>query len=183
MKIKIIAIAFLINGCSVFGSMKGLETPQYEIKDINNNIEVRQYKPMIVAETKIYKNQNKAMNKGFKILANYIFSNDIKMTSPVMQQSDGNKWIIQFMMPKKYTIKNLPKSDNIQIKKIDASKYLVIQFSGSSNMKNMINHKNKLLKYVQKNNISIIGYPIYNYYNPPWTIPSAKRNEVMIKIK
>jgi effector-binding domain-containing protein len=201
-------------GCSVSNA----ETPKYQTHMTDGSIEIRQYEPMIVAEVTMTGDRKQAINQGFKVLADYIFGNNItksniKMTAPVSQQSSkkiamtapviqqqnskiamtapvtqqGNKdsWTIRFMMPSQYTIDSLPKPQDkrITIKTIPAMKVAAIRFSGMSTQKNIQSHKKELRTYLSKHVIESISEPSYAFYNPPWTLPFLRRNEVMIQIK
>lgn len=73
-------------------SSNSVETPDYEVVSQSDNIEIRQYAPMIAAEATVTGERNQAINKGFRIIADYIFGNNqaadgIAMTAPVTQQS------------------------------------------------------------------------------------------------
>lgn len=197
--------------------MGQIETPKYETQSSDGSIEIRQYQAMVVAEVTMTGDRKQAINQGFKVLADYIFGNNIaksniKMTAPVSQQSStkiamtapviqqqnskiamtapvtqqGNKnsWTIRFMMPSQYTIDSLPKPQDkrITIKTIPAMQVAAIRFSGMSTQKNIQSHEKELRTYLSKHGIESISEPSYAFYNPPWTLPFLRRNEVMIQI-
>lgn len=69
-----------------------VEQPEYTVVTQAEAIEIRQYPAMIVAQTTVSGDRRRAMNGGFRIIADYIFGNntsksEIAMTSPVTQQS------------------------------------------------------------------------------------------------
>ena len=109
----------------------------------------------------------------------------IAMTAPVQQQKNGDTWQISFVMPSKYSMDTLPKpvNDLVKLKKIPAKQFAVIRFSGTNSDANVKEHEEKLMTYIKSKNISIIGSPKYAFYNPPWTLPFMRRNEVMIELK
>src|SRR5690242_16464276 len=68
-----------------------VETPEYEIFNSDKNIEIRDYAKMIVAETEVSGERDVAIRRGFRIIADYIFGNNLSakkvaMTAPVTQQ-------------------------------------------------------------------------------------------------
>jgi hypothetical protein len=108
----------------------------------------------------------------------------IAMTAPVQQQLNGDSWKVSFVMPAEYGLSTLPKPNNerVSLKNIAAKKFIVMKFSGSNSQSNISKHKNEFYRYLQKEKISSIGSPKYAYYNPPWTLPLFRRNEIMLEI-
>lgn len=109
-------------------------------------------------------------------------SQKIAMTAPVsMQQTDG-KWRVQFTMPSQYTMQTLPKPNNpdIEIIEVRAQTYGVIKFSGLAGSKKVAAKTEKLQSWMQSQNLKVTGVPELARYNPPWTLPFMRRNEVMI---
>jgi len=183
--------------------------PSWKSVKIDGNIEIRSYDPMIVAEATTTGERSAAINDGFRILAGYIFGGNagqqsIEMTAPVTQQSgtsEGQKiamtapvtqeagenqteWKVRFIMPAQYTLSSLPRPNDDRIKfiEIPAHKVAVIRFSGFNTDNNLATHKAALIRWANDNNINMDGEPVYAFYNPPWTPPFMKRNEVMVKI-
>ncbi|MFZ9024771.1 MAG: SOUL family heme-binding protein, partial [Anaerohalosphaeraceae bacterium] len=74
----------------------GIEKVQYDVVKKSNAIEVRQYKPYLVAETLVDSDFKEAGNAAFRRLFNYISGDNqakesIAMTAPVNQQSQSEK--------------------------------------------------------------------------------------------
>lgn len=75
-------------------SLKGIEEPSYQVLEKVGKAEIREYDSMIIAKVIVEGNRREATNKGFSLLADYIFGNnvseqDIKMTTPV--KSEGSE--------------------------------------------------------------------------------------------
>ena len=125
-------LAAILGGVVLWGPIvSNVELPKYQLVDRSGNIEIRDYAPMIVAETQVSGDRRDAIRKGFRIIADYIFGNNtaaqkvpmtapvtqmgsenIAMTAPVTQQGDGNVWNVRFVMPSSYTIDTLPRPNN-----------------------------------------------------------------------
>ena len=157
--------------------MSKVESPAYKVLGQKKNIELRIYPKMILAEVEIKAGRKEAIKNGFKILAKYIFSNNIAMTAPVLQTKTSNGWKISFIMPKKYQLKELPKSSEIKLTAINFGKMAAIKFAGFSSDKNLYKHEKIIRKALFDNK----SQAIFAFYNPPWVIPFLRRNEVLIK--
>ena len=202
MIVAIIGIV-LIGAIAAGPVMSDVETPNYEIVKSQDAIEVRQYDPLIIAQVQISGEREEAIGDGFRLLADYIFGNNIAnqdiamtapveqqkntkiaMTAPVQQQSKGDYWQVSFVMPSEYTMDTLPKpvNERVVLKEIPAKTFVAITFSGTNSDENVKAHEKILLEYVEANDLSVISTPKYAFYNPPWTLPPMRRNEVMIEI-
>ena len=114
-------------------------------------------------------------------------SQKISMTAPVsikqehQQQNDG-KWRVQFTMPSQYRMQTLPKPNNpdITIIEVPPQTYGVIKFSGLAGAEKVAGKTAELQSWMQMQKLTIIGSPELARYNPPWTLPFMRRNEVMI---
>ncbi len=185
-----ILIIIVLTGVSLGPIMSKVETPKFKVLSTFNNIEIRAYKPLLIAEIDVRETRKEAVSQGFRSLADFIFGDNIrndkiKMTAPVVQQSSSQGWKVSFVMPSGYTIHDIPKplNNEIIIKEIPARKMAVIKFNGRNEEDNISKYKNKLLKFMEQNNFVHEENPEYAFYNPPWTLPVLRRNEVMIEIK
>ena len=199
---SIIAL-ILIVGVLAGPVMSDVEKPDYKVIQSEQNIEIRQYEPMIIAEVEVDGKREDAIGDGFRLLADYIFGNNtvqqvismtapvqqkenqkIAMTAPVQQQSMGKSWRMSFVMPSKYSMDSspVPNNNRIRLKEILTKKFVVIEFSGTNSNENVTEHENQLMNYIEENQIKINDLPKYAFYNPPWSLPFLRRNEVMIEI-
>jgi len=183
--------------------VSNVEQPKYQIAESSGNIEIRNYPPMIVAEAEVSGDRRDAIGKGFRTIADYIFGNNtcaqevpmtapvtqrgsekIAMTAPVTQQGDGNTWRVRFIMPSSYTMEALPKPNNpaVELKGIGAKRYAVIRFSGMAGEDSLKRYTEDLNAFISAKNLTPLSAPTYAFYNPPWTLPFLRRNEVMVEI-
>lgn len=114
-------------------------------------------------------------------------SEKISMTAPVgMQAKTGsdniNQWRMYFVMPSQYTLETLPKPNNptVALRAIPASRMAVLRFSGLAGEEKTAKKTVELLAWLKSKQISPIGEPELARYNPPWTLPFLRRNEVMV---
>lgn len=180
-----------------------VEQAKYDVVESHGVIQIRDYAPMIVAEVNVSGDRKDAINKGFRIIADYIFGNnvpkqDVAMTAPVIQQSSekismtapviqegtANNWTVRFVMPSSYTLETLPKPNNNQVKleKVQGKRFAVIRFSGMAREDSLKKQTEKLNAFIKEKNLSALSSASYAFFNPPWTLPFLRRNEVMIEI-
>jgi len=117
-------------------------------------------------------------------------SEKIAMTSPVVQDvgnSEGQEpraHTVQFIMPAGYTLETLPTPNNpaVTLANREARTYAVVKFSGRGNDEQMRKKEKKLREFLARDAIQVTGTPLYARYDPPWTLPLFRRNEVMLPI-
>ena len=122
-----------------------------------------------------------------------VASQKIAMTAPVTieasnPQDKGIKkevWMVSFVMPSEYTLATLPKplDSKVQIRQISAEKKAVITFSGRYNEDTVLEKTKALEDWMKSKNLQAIGEPQFARYNPPWTLPFMRRNEIMIRVR
>ncbi|MCE2983247.1 MAG: heme-binding protein [Parachlamydia sp.] len=184
--------------------MSNVEQPDYKLITSEETIEIRDYSPMILAEVEVSGERKQAIREGFKILADYIFGNNISnikmemtapvtneqsekmaMTAPVIQEQHRDKWKVRFVMPKKYSLETLPRpnSKEVILIALPARRFAVNRFSGIADDENIKQHTEELVAYIEAEKLRPIGGAVLAFYNPPWTIPFLRRNEVMIEVE
>lgn len=204
LKILIAVLVGIIILAALAGNiMSNVEQPDYKVVTSEKNIEIRDYPPMTLAEVEVSGERKQAISEGFRILADYIFGNNtsnkkmemtapvthqlsekMAMTAPVLQELHMDKWKVRFVMPKKYTFETLPKpnSKDVILIPLPARRFAVIRFSGLADNESIKLHTDELEAYIVAEKLNPIGGTVLAFYNPPWTIPFLRRNEVMIQV-
>lgn len=197
-------LAVCLLGVALWGPIvSNVERPKYTVIETTKNIEIRDYAPMIVAEAEVSGDRREAIGKGFRIIADYIFGNNtavqkvpttapatqqrsekIAMTAPVTQQGVGENWRVRFVMPSSYSMDTLPTPNNpaIKLKQIPTKLFAVIRFSGRGGKDSLRRYTNELNEFINAKNLSPLSPPTYAFYNPPWTLPFLRRNEVLVEV-
>ena len=199
----LILIAFIFTG-----AVMATEEPKYTVLEKEPPFEVRAYAPTIVAEVQVEGDLDGASSQGFRLIAAYIFGQNqvseeiamtapvtvvdqsvknakIAMTAPVGIESNAGKWVVSFVMPAEYTMETIPKPLNsqVQLRQIPAVKKAVISFSGFYNDQKVAEKTLELEQWMKTKNLHSAGTPNFARYNPPWTLPFMRRNEVMINLR
>ena len=194
----------------VMGVAMANEEPRYELIKKEEDFELRRYQPMIIAEVLVTGTLSEASSKGFRQIADFIFGNNedpvkrqsekiamtapvtmeadtsskIAMTAPVTMEGSGGAWKMAFVMPSKFTMDTLPKpkNPNVTIKQMPAQQLAVVIFSGWVDEEKLAAQTTRLNEWMAKNGLKSSGSVQLSRYNPPWTLPFWRRNEVWVKL-
>ncbi len=192
---------------AVVGIRVGTEEPEYTHRRLTETVELRTYGPRIAAETTVIDDEDRSRNIGFRRLAGYIFGGNgraqaISMTAPVGQRSarggqqiamtapvgqtagSDRGYVIRFFMPSKWTMETLPtpNDDRVRLVSVSPETMAVLQFSGDRSPKAVAARAAELRKMLQDNGIMPTGEVTAWFYDPPWTLPFRRRNEVAIPV-
>ena len=182
------------------------EQQRYDvIETIGKNIEIRQYPKRIVAETTVDANSStNPRGEAFRIVAAYIFganktrqkidmtapfeiakpSVKIPMTAPVEINTVNNAVVMRFFMPSSYSKNDLPDPSDPRVKLVELEPMTaaVLVFSGSTGDKAVSIRTTELMAAIQNTKWRASGPPTAFFYNPPWTLPFLRRNEVAVPV-
>jgi hypothetical protein len=192
------------------GKAMAVEEPKHEVLFTDGYFEIRKYAPTLMAETFVEGDMDEASSKGFRVLADYIFGNNqlvsssvssstsssasgkIAMTAPVTLQPQtetismhaAKRWIVNFTMPSQYTLASIPKPKNaaVTLREIPSKYFAVYKYSGFNTVDRVQSKTVEAMEWTRKKNLKIMGTPQLSRYDPPWTLPMFRRNEIMIEI-
>lgn len=182
-----IATLFL-SGCSVFGK-SDVEIAPYKVLQKQDSFELRHYESMVLVTTAM--DDLDEDNSPFYKLFNYISGNNkieqnIPMTAPVfMDQDDGKTETMSFVLPADMSMEEAPLPIDPAVTLEEVTNYTVatVTFNGRLNQDNINQQKQLLETWINDNQFEIIGSPKAAGYNPPFTIPALRRNEILIPVK
>jgi len=184
-----------------------LEIPRYDVLARDGEFELRAYSPTIVARTEVEGDRDRASNEGFRRLAGYIFGKNraraeiamtapvsareagasakIAMTAPVSATPSSGKWEITFTMPGSYALEDLPVPLDGRVSLVErpTSCVAAVVFDGLTTERSVASKTSALEAWMAAQ-----GYPPKSAatvarYNTPWTLPSLRRNEVLIEVE
>ncbi len=183
--------------------MSRLEQPEYAVTMSDGAFEIRAYGPMITAETELKGERSAAIREGFGLIAAYIFgankpntkiamtapvqqqqAEKIAMTAPVTQQGSDEGWSVRFVMPRSWSLETLPAPHDarVTLRPVPAKTMLAIRFSGFASDSTISSKIAELRSYAASNKLTTLGEPLLAFYNPPWTLPFFRRNEIMLEL-
>jgi hypothetical protein len=207
MRVLNLPVQIAESALSIVGIRLGTEEPHYVATPVSDRVELRRYGPRIAAETTVAADENRARNIGFRRLANYIFGANhrdekISMTAPVAQQSDrggdeiamtapvsqsrapDNRWTVRFYMPSKWTMDTLPSpdDDNVALVTVPGETVAVLRLSGDRSPTAVAARTAELVEVLRDKGIDTVGEPVAWFFDPPWTLPFRRRNEIAIPV-
>ena len=192
---KTIVAGALVVGAIVAGAgaflirEKVSEQPSFTVTHSEGDFEIRDYAPMLVAETWVEGPREAALNRGFGVLAAYIFAKSrggapIAMTAPVMSDRQEDRgWRTRFVMPAKYTRDTLPPPPaGVTIAEVPRRRVAAVRFSGRATDASLASHEQALRAWLAANNERAAGPVDYAFYNSPFIPGPLRRNEVLITL-
>lgn len=182
-----------------------VEEPQWTLVYEDGAFSIRDYAPTVVAETHVSGERGAAINAGFRRLARFIFggnepNREIAMTAPVAQRAEGERiamttpvsqaasnegWVVTFYMPPGSRLEDMPRplDASVVLGEQASRRVAVLGFSGLATQSNLARHAEELRHRVETHGEVAAGDVSYALYNPPWPLPWARRNEVMIALR
>ena len=184
--------------------IKNLEEPSFAVLEKRNGYEIRQYAPYIIAETQVTGSYSNALNEGFRIVADYIFGNNtsktsIAMTAPVLENKSESIAMtvpvintleneqtrtISFVLPSKYTLETLPAPNNSKVilTEVPARTVAALRFNWYATENRAAKKEALLEELITNDGLVVNGAAQVAQYNPPFSMPLIRRNEIIIPI-
>ena len=188
-----------------------IDEPAYTVVQKTEVFEVRQYAPYLVAEVVVPGPASEAGNQGFNLLGGYIFGKNkgerklemtapvtqtplpaptpappikLEMTAPVTQAVTEGGFLVQFVMPKGYTLATLPEplDERVKLREVPGKRVAAIRFSGSWSQSTYEAQLQTLRNALSAAGLATQGEPISSRYNSPFSLPFLRRNEVWLNL-
>jgi hypothetical protein len=192
---------------SVFGIRSFYEQPYYTVVErLGDAIEIRSYGPRLAVETTVESlDSHAAENAAFRLLLGYIAganrgSARFAMTAPVEQTSQpsliamtapveitgkqSNRVSMRFFLPGAVAAKGAPEplDNRVRIVEVAPSILAVLRFSGGLTEDVEARRSKELLDEVLRSRWKEAGTPFLLAYDPPFTVPFLRRNEVAVAV-
>lgn len=208
-RLLVIPGLMMLAGCSVFG-VRTTEEPPFTVVDSIGDIEIRRYSERAAAEVRLVDAGERTgsqanQRQAFRILFDYIQgANDggrkIAMTAPVEQQAGGRRiamttpvetvsddgaFVMRFFLPHDLSAGTAPEPTDprVEIVELAAQHYAVRRFTGWWTEAGLERRQAALLEALANSNWTPAGTPVAWFYDPPWTVPFLRRNEVAVRVE
>ena len=202
----LLGITFLLAAATM--PSHAIEEPTYSVVQKTEQFEVRQYEPYLVAEVVVPGPVSEAGSQGFSLLGGYIFGKNkgerklemtapvtqttidppapvkLEMTAPVTQAATPSGFLVQFVMPKGYTLTTLPEplDARVKLREVPANRVAVIRFSGSWSQSLYAEKLQTLRGALAAAGMATVGEPVSSRYNSPFSLPFLRRNEIWLNL-
>lgn len=180
----VVVLVLVAAGCQV--TRAGYESAAYRVARADGKYELRDYPAMALAETPMIGGDNGSFMRLFRFITG---SNEpqqkISMTTPVFMSGDGTNATMSFVMPAKFTPKEVPAPSDgrVRVREFTSGRFAVLRFRGGRSEANETQALAELQNWMKTQGLTELSPPIYGYFDPPWTLPFLRRNEVMIRTK
>ena len=204
--VALLGITFLLSVATM--PSHAIEEPTYSVVQKTEQYEVRQYTPYLVAEVLVPGPASEAGKQGFSLLGGYIFGKNkgerklemtapvtqtpveppapikLEMTAPVTQAAAPGGFLVQFVMPKGYTLATLPEplDAKVKLREVPGNRVAVIRFSGSWSQSLYEEKLQTLRGALAAAGLATVGEPVSSRYNSPFSLPFLRRNEVWLNL-
>lgn len=178
------------------------EEPDFRPLESDGDYQIRDYPAIIVAETVVNGPRRHGLDRGFRILADYIFAKSrggekLEMTAPVVQDSGDpmasdpplfddeleGAWRTRFVMPEGRSAEELPEPpDGVALVELPPRKVAVVSFSGLANDKLLAEQEDRLRGWLARRGELSSAEPEYAFYNSPMIPGPLRRNEVWLPL-
>lgn len=207
---SILAILVLLisTGCSVLG-IRTAEEAGYTVIREDGRFELRQYDELVVVETSVNAGFDEAGEIAFGRLFAYISGDNVArskipmtapvvtepegrtegvkvaMTAPVLAESAGDAWKVAFVLPSSFTPETAPLPSNplVELAAIPSRTVAAIRFSGRLSEQKALELEQPLQAWIDQNGLTATSAPRSAGYDPPWTLPVLRRNELLIDVE
>jgi hypothetical protein len=185
--------------CSVIGNAAAPE-PDHTVILAQEPFEIRDYGELVVVKTPMADGSRAAFGRLFDYISGQnegarkiamtapVLNTDaaegveIAMTAPVLQSRAGDREMI-FVLPDGFTPQTapVPSDPAVSLATIAPRRVAVVRYSGSMT-KRAPSEEARLRAWLEQKALQPTGPAQVAGYNPPWTLPPYRRNEILIPI-
>lgn len=183
--------------CSVFGGEAAPE-PGYEVVVAEAPFDIRDYGELTIARTTMADGSRAAFGRLFDYISGANGgSRKIEMTAPVLEADGGTRidmtapvlqggeggGAMAFVLPDALSEQTAPAPSDprVTLATIPPRRVAAVRYSGSLNGRAEAEEA-RLRAWIAERDLRPLGPAAIAGYNPPWTLPPFRRNEVLIPV-
>jgi len=176
------------------------EEPKFDVVETSDEIEVRRYRPALLAEITLPGGHDRAVDQAFDRLSAYIFGENstqakMHMTIPVYQRegvsdapwmkAKSGEWTIGFFLGNDLAPEDVPKptDKSIQLRTVPARSIAVVRYTGNNTDERRAEARDKLRGWLALHPEYRADTSVYwAQYDAPFVVPFLKRNEAQVAL-
>jgi hypothetical protein len=181
----IAATLLLVVGCRA--TRAGYESAPYKVVRAEGRFELRDYPALVVVETPLSpdgSDANGSFNRLFRFISGANEAGQkIPMTTPVFMSREASNATMAFVMPAKLKPHEVPGPNDAKVRarQLEEGRFAVLRFRGARNETNEARALQELQARMLAEGLTALSAPVFSYFDPPWTPPPLRRNEVMLR--
>ena len=96
----------------------------------------------------------------------------------------ADRWLVSFVMPSKYSLATLPRpiDPDVNIREIPPTTMAVLRYTWLNGIDRVQKKTEELNRWLAANHYVTKGPAQLARYDPPWTLPMLRRNEIMFVV-
>lgn len=182
------------------------EQQEYEVLETRGEVELRRYADCVVADVVVTGSAEQAGNRAFRPLVSYISGSNrsaasLSMTAPVIQQAaseklamtapviqeetDAGQWTVSFVLPGARALAEcpVPTDPRVSLRAVAGETAAALRWSGRWTSGNVARRTEELRRAMADAGWVAAAAPRWARFDPPWTPPFARRNEIVIPVR
>ncbi len=186
------------------------EKQEYRVLETRGPVELREYADCVVADVVVTGSAEQAGNRAFRPLVSYISGSNesadsLAMTAPVIQQAsvetsgeklamtapviqealDADRWTVSFVLPGSRTLEQypVPTDPQVSLRAVAGETAAALRWSGRWTSGNVAKRTRELRDLMAEAGWAAAGDARWARFDPPWTPPFARRNEIVIPVR
>ncbi|MEM9140506.1 MAG: heme-binding protein [Pseudomonadota bacterium] len=192
------AATIMLGACSVVGGEAAPE-PKFTQISKSDPFEIRDYPQLVLVKTSMETDNDSFMrlfryisgqNSGEREIAMTApvletqAGTEIAMTAPVLRSEEGGKTEMAFILTDNFTPETapLPNDPAVTLATIPPRRVAVVNFSGRVDDEMAAEYTAQLQAWIEDQGLTATGPAELAQYNPPWTVPALRRNEILIPV-
>ena len=179
-------LSLIADSATAVVGWRTFEQPDYDVLESDARFELRAYPELAVVRAT--DGESAAFGRLFRYLGG---ANDrdakVAMTAPalVQDEAEGDETTMVFVLPKRYTTDTapVPTDEGIVLETVEAATYAAVRFAGRATDERVVQQTAELRTWIVETGAVPLGEPMVAGYDPPFTLPSLRRNEVWIRVE
>jgi hypothetical protein len=164
------------------------DQPDYTLVERDGDFEIREYPALVTAAAEARGPRDTALNRGFDVLADYIFAKSrsgakLAMTAPVLSDRPDDAWRTRFIMPAGMARGDLPTApQGVTLDTMPRRRVGAVRFTGRVDDALLETKEGALRSWLQLKSLPSEAKAVHAFYNSPMMPGPLRRNEVMVTL-